>query len=271
MQYNTAMFLKALIYLAFSATALSAQTFLNYPGGMDNKPLSPLKGPVHTVLSTEQRGEKVFSNTAEVYDAKGRMTESLDSNAGIEIHSGTLVRLGGKAAYLYGADERLSRVNQFYSDGTFSGYELYKYDKMGRLIEISLFDAQAKSRGWERYSYATDRKEVEMTWLFVSPGMRLDVPPMRSLLTYDDGNRWTSRTMFLSSKDTVKFQYDLSGNLVKEATSGYGHNYTYKFDKYGNWIERINSYYQDNEPNKAGEWMHEFRVITYYSDSEAQK
>lgn len=256
-----------LIFFILSTAAARAQSFMNFPAGYDNKPEHVLKGPVHTVLTIEQREEYVFGTVVEVYDEKGRVTESLSSNANIEVHSGKLVRLGGKTTYIYNPSGQLSRVNSFGPEGNLWSYNLHKYDDKGRLIEISLFNKDGKSRGWKRYAYSPDKKEVEATWQFVYPPEPPRGNPMRSVLKYDENNRWISRTMFLSDTDTVTFEYDKDGYFAKEKHNGYGHTYTYVFDKHGNWIERIRSYYQLNDSRyDRAEDMHIYRIITYYPD-----
>jgi len=262
-------FTLSLVILAVAAlcNAINAQTFANFPAGYDNKPEQVLKGPIHTVLTIEQREEHVFSTVVDAYDEKGRITESLSSNANIEIHSGKLVRLGVKTTFIYTAAGQLVRSNRFGPEGESWGYDLYKYDDKGRLVEIALFDKEGKSRGWERYAYAPDKREVEATWQFIYSGEPPRGKPMRSILKYDEANRWMSRTVFLSDNDTVTFGYDGQGNFVKEDHNGYGHTYTYEFDKYGNWIERIRAYYQlsDKSYNSPDD-MHAYRVITYYPE-----
>jgi len=257
---------KTLLFLACALVfALHASgQFIDYPAGYDGKPEARLKGPVHTVLTIEQREEHVFATTVETYDEKGRLIESLSSNANTEVHSGQLVRLGGKTTYIFDSSGRAIRRSHFDPEGDLTGYDTKTYDKEGRLIEESLFDKDGKDRGYTRYTYASDKREVELTWLFRFPNTRDS--PMRSILTYDEKGRWTSRKMFLSGNDVVKFEYDGDGNFVKEIHSGFGNTYKYKFDKYGNWIERINSYFQDDGKSESPNWMNEYRIITYYPE-----
>jgi len=234
-----------------SALSAYAQSFLDFPAGVDNIPAEALKGPVHTVLTTEQRDNYIFTLDVVVYDKKGRVTESL---SGDEFHR-------GKATYVYNGSGRLSRVNNFEPEGEFSAYSDYKYDDKGRLIEIKEFDAKGNSTGWDRYSYSTNKKEVEVTWQYPSGGMR-------SVLAYDEKARWISRTTFLGVDDLVKFEYDKDGTFVKEVHNGYGHTFTYKYDSHGNWIERVRAYYVlDNHGLDRSEDMHYYRIITYYSDA----
>ena len=112
--------------LFFLILAFSLQTsaqFVNFPAGMGKIPKSKIKGAVHTVLTTEQRGEYVFSTNVEVYGLKGRLVETMNSNANIEIHSGTLVRLGGRTIYIYDESGKLVKEKNFTPEGECTGYE----------------------------------------------------------------------------------------------------------------------------------------------------
>lgn len=256
-------------FLALVAISASAQ-FGDYPAGYDNKPKDLLKGPVHTVLTIEQRDEHVFSTTVEVYDDKGRFGETLSSNANIEVHSGKLYRLGGKSIYLYDGSGKLSKVNRFNPQGEASGYELYKYDNKGRLIESNIFNSEGKDVGYKKYLFSSDKREVEAVWSFYEPGGKSSVN--KSVLAYDDKGRWISRTMNLGDKEPVTFDYDADGNFVKETNCckyNFWHTYTYKFDKYGNWIEREDTYFQkgkDGGDEARPGWMNVYRIITYYPE-----
>jgi hypothetical protein len=66
----------------------------------------------------------------------------------------------------------------------------------------------------------------------------------------------------------VTFEYDQDGNLEEEAQPTFGYSFKYKFDKYGNWIERIRNYYElkDGLKHDRGENMHTYRIITYYPE-----
>jgi hypothetical protein len=255
--------LRLLLVLAATVSYAHGQApFIDFPAGYSGTPKVPLKGPVRTVLTTEQRDEHVFSTTAEVYDEKGRIVESLSTNANIEVHSQKLVRLGNKMTYIYSATGELTRVNNFFPDGTLSGYDMYKYDDKRRLIEIAISNKDGKTSGWHRYSYHTDKKEVEVSWLFVYPDSANAGSPTRSILKYDEKGRWTSR-LFLG--DTTSFEYDKDGNFVKEAKKTYGHTYKYEFDKYGNWIARVRTYFEEGRPDMPND-MNEYRIITYYPE-----
>lgn len=245
-----------------------SQTFVDFPAGYSNKPSSRLKGPIHTVLTTEQRDEHVFSTTVEVYDEKGRITESLVTNANIEVHSQQLVRLGGKATFIYDSSGKLVRENNLDPEGKLYQYELYRYDDQSRLVEKTIFNAAGVGRGWHRYAYSPEKREVEVSWVFIYGDETNMKEPMRSILKYDKQFRWISRT-FLG--DTITFEYDQDGNFVREhhqsSSGGYGHTYAYKFDKYGNWIERLNTYFEVRNNKSSPNWMNEYRVITYYPEA----
>ena len=155
--------LRLLLFLSLTFPAAAAAQAPDFPIGIDGVPLGKLKGKVHTVLTIEQRGDRVFSTVVEVYDSGGRLVETLSSNANIEIHSQTLVRLGGKSTYVYDAAGRLARRNDFTPEGRYTGYEAYAYDAKGRLTGTLIYDADGKETGKRTYTYFPDRREVLAT------------------------------------------------------------------------------------------------------------
>ena len=140
-----------LLVVGISSVSALAQ-FTDFPTGIDGVPQAKLKGPVHIVLTIEQRGEHVFSTVVEVYDPKGRLIESMSSNAGIEIHSGTMVRLGGKTIYAYDSQGRLDKELSFTPEGEYTGYEVYLYDSQNRLTGTTIYDAAGKETGKRTYT-----------------------------------------------------------------------------------------------------------------------
>jgi hypothetical protein len=266
------MFKSCLLLLLLGAVSIpvSAQ-FTDFPIGFDGVPEAKLKGPVHTVLTIEQRQERIFSTVVEVYDLKGRLIEAMSSNAGIEIHSGKMVRLGGKAIYTYDSQDRLAKVLSFTPEGESTGYEIFSYDSQNRLTGTTIYDSAGKETGKHTYTYFPDKREVVATWDFYIEGRVL--PPMKNLLSYNERGQWTKRSEFGRTDkpgDAITFEYDKDGNFIKASKCceyTYAHSYTYKFDNHGNWIEQQNIYSQaDRQPDP--EWMRKYRVITYYSDGE---
>jgi len=243
----------------------------DFPIGFSGVPQAKLKGPVRSVLTIEQRGEDVFSTVVETYDQKGKLIETFSSNAGIEIHSGTMVRLGGKTTYTYDSQERLVKAINFTIEGEYTGYEIYLYDPQNRLIGTTIHDEAGKETGKRTYSYFPEKREVVATWNFYYEG-RIP-PPEKNLLSYNETGQWTKRTEFASSGKPdafITFEYDSNGNFIKATKCceyDYSHSFSYKFDNHGNWIEQQNIYTQPGAKPDP-EWMRKYRVITYYTDSE---
>jgi hypothetical protein len=207
-----------LLLLSIVPISVQAQ-FSDFPIGFSGVPQAKLKGPIHTVLTIEQRGEHVFSTVVEVYDLKGRLIETMSSNAGIEIHSGTMVRLGGKTIFIYDSQGKLAREITFTPEGEYTGYELYTYDSTNRLIGTTIYDAAGKETGRRTFTYFSDKREVVVTWNFYYEG-RIP-PPMKNLLSYNDKGQWTKRTEFDSHGNpdgVITFDYDQNGNFVKAST-----------------------------------------------------
>ena len=188
----------------------------DFPIGFDGVPRAKLKGPVRSVLTIEQRDEHVFSTVVETYDQQGKLIETFSSNANIEIHSGSMVRLGDKTIYTYDSQGRLAKEISFTPEGDYTGYEVYLYDPQNRLIGTTIHAAAGKETGKTTYTYFPEKREVLATWNFYYEG-RIP-PPNKNLLSYNENGQWTKRTEFGSSEKPdriVTFDYDPNGNFIK--------------------------------------------------------
>ena len=94
------------------------------------------------------------------------------------------------------------------------------------------------------------------------------------MLTYNEKNQWVKRISFDedgNQKDVMTYEYNDKGHLLKATTCckyNYHYTYQYKYDKYGNWIEKVEIYSQTNKNGDQidRESMRFYRIITYYSD-----
>jgi hypothetical protein len=267
--------LGSLLFIVALASVGSSAQISDFPIGISGIPRDKLKGPVHTVLTIEQREEWVYSTTVDTYDSSGRLLETLSSNANIEVHSRTLVRLGGKTIYIHDTQGKLAKRKNFSPEGRYTGYETYIYDSQNRLIETRLYNPSDKETGKRTYTYFPERHEVLATWNFYYDGR---IPrPNKNLLTYDEKNQWIKRAEFDVNGNPgalITFAYDADGHFISETTCcdyKFAHRYTYEYDSFGNWIERRNTYVQPNPDGTEKldpEWMRTYRVITYFSDRE---
>jgi hypothetical protein len=232
---------------------------------------------VHTVLTIRQRGDKVFGTTVEVYDLNGKLTESLSNNAGIEIHSGSMVRMGGKSTFAYDERGNLVRQNQFAPDGQYAGSETYVYDGQNRLIENIIYFRDGKEFERKSYKYLPGKLELEMTrTIDFGKGEK---HAAKYLVAFNDKGQRTKWTEYDSkgalNPDFISFEYDAEGNVAKEehcCKYNYSYRYSYKLDKHGNWIEQQTTYVQPDDRDRTNpDWMHTYRIITYYSDSQTKQ
>ena len=249
-----------LLLISVVSMQVSAQ-WTDFPAGYSSIPKTAFKGAVHSILTIKQRGEYVFETDVEVYDKNGRLTETLNSNANIEVHSQSLVRLGGKEVFSYDSSGRLEKSKYFTSEGKYSGYTTYIYDSNNLLTEEVSYGVSGKESFKTTYTYSLDKQQVEVKW-----------QTEKILLAYNAKNQWIKRTR--SGDSAIDFEYDNDGNLIKESHGSYWHSYTYKFDKEGNWIEQENTYSQygkDGKEEVSPGWMNTYRIITYYSDSDSKQ
>jgi hypothetical protein len=261
---------------------LSFVLFLQVSAQIEEIPWRPnstqpgkLKGAVHTVLTIEQRYEKVFSTVIEVYDMGGRLIETTSSNSSIEIHSGKLIRLGGKSVFSYDASGKLIKAKHFSPEGEHTGHTAYVYDSKNRLTEETGYSSGGKVRNKTTYTSLPERRAVEVTWQVFYED-RTSQPVKKLVFQNDKGQFIKLLEQGSPANDTVTFEYDLRGYLEEElhcCKYNYSHRFTYKFDKQGNWIERENTYVQLDDKGKeviSPGWMSAFRVITYYADHETK-
>lgn len=264
-----------LLFLLVSVFSLKGLAqIIEYPWRPLSVPSAKLKGAVHTVLTIEQRGDRVFGTTVEVYDLKSKLIERMSSNAGIEIHSGLLFRGGGKSIFSYDASGKLIKKKYFEPAGNLFSYTSYIYDSKNRLIAEIEYDTKHKIRNKTSYAHFPEKRAVEITWQVDDQGSLNE--GVKTLVFYNDKGQFIKRTELTSKvRDSVSFEYDEKGNFIKEVYCcefNYSHRYSYEFDKQGNWVERENTSVQLDENGKeelTPGWMNEFRVITYYSDSKA--
>lgn len=249
----------------------------DFPVPFAGKSATKLIGPVHTVLTIQQRGDKVFGTTVEVYDLNGKQIERLSNHAGIEIHSGSMFRMGGKSTFAYDPKGNLIKENHFTAEGQPASYENYLYDSENRVIEKILFSLNGKEFERKSYKYFPQKFELEMTRkVDYDKGAK---PPGKYLIGFNQKGQATRWIDYDSngalSKDYISFEYDSNGNVAKEehcCKYNYSYSYSYKLDKHGNWIEQQTTYAQPDDTNRTNpDWMYTYRIITYYTDSQTKQ
>lgn len=246
-----------LLFLAFSIQ-LFAQ-WIDIPVGIGSIPQAKLKGAVHTVLTVEQSENDVLSTIVEIFDRKGRRIEQLYHKAAVEIHSGKMGALSYKSTFSYDSSNRLVKAKHFTPQGKYFGYESFIYDSKNNLIEEVRFDVNNKESRKFTYTYSPQNREVEVN----GEGSKI-------LLVYNEKYQWTKRTYV----NTSNFEYDDTGNVVKELNGNYAYIFSYLSDEQGNWTERETIAKRFDKTGKE-EWNHSqyrntYRTFTYYSDDKCK-
>ena len=140
-------------------------------------------------------------------------------------------------SYIYKNDDKGRMIEETWikKDKSFGSKYTYEYDKLGKLIKMCQYTtSETQVDNCTSYKYDKLGQIVEMEIYSNNALSR------RSVITYDDkGN-----------EKEIKY-YDGKGVFLEERA------YEYKFDKHGNWIERIE--YINQFPKSFLE-----REITYY-------
>ena len=220
---------------------------------------------IDTVLFGYDNNYNVISINSKTYYCESHHSESLvthfkynDSGKKIEESEyksdGSLIR-----KYIYKYDDKGNRIeiSQYKSDGSLRGKYICKYDDKGNEIERSWYKSDG-SLDWKcicRYDYKGN--EVERSWY--KPDGSLD---WTCVYKYDDkgnkieeseykpdgSNEWKDIYKYddkENNEEKNRYKYDESfkkggkynshGDITEDESNGY----EYKYDKQGNWIEKI--------------------------------
>lgn len=267
--------MRKIFIILFFALQINAQS-VDFPADMVGKyaqPESATFGNIRTILTSSYRNGNLLGDIiVEIFDSNQRRIEKITHSADIEIHSEKMVNLSFKTYYFYqDVGNKLSEIRSFKHDGSFTAKSIFSYDTKGRLQEELVYPKNNKLTDKVTYSYNEEKKEI----IVISIGYYENhTVTDKTVLQYNEKNQWTKRIAydkFGNIKDIVTFEYDKNDFLVKETTCcryNFFHTYEYKFDKKGNWIERVEFYSQKDKEGKwvASESLRTYRVITYYNE-----
>ena len=144
--------------------------------------------------------------------------------------------LFGKSTYKYDEKGNEIECNSYDSDGSLRTKSTYNYDEKGNMIEDK----------WN--SYDSDSSFTKATYKYDEKGKRIECN------SYDsDGSLSLKATFNYDEKGNIIEinAYDSDGSLFSKST------YKYKFDKTGNWIEKVEI--RNDKPTLLKE-----RVVEYY-------
>ena len=226
-----------------------------------------LSGRVRSVLTVEVSDAGGYVRTssiiAKTYDVRGAAVDSSYNEANIEFHSRTLGRLGYSTVYLYDKKGRLVVIREYSPDGTLAYKRLLNYNVQGRPNQWSHYAGESKLIATEVYLYDHEKRTTTVSR-----------DKSKTVFFYNEKGWWTKRMVYLadgSIEDHTTFEHDDKGNVTKETKYDkqgnylYANLFTYKFDKFGNWIEKETTYTQlgDDQIPRSRTVM--YRMITYFT------
>ena len=252
--------LTIILFLVFSVNAQNIDIPISLHG-YSSKPEFRLVGNVNAVITTSYRNGILLGDIiVERFDSKQRKAEKMSVDIGKTVESENIVNLSYKQYFTYNeTSEKLIEIRSFTSEGIPTAKVKFVYSNKGELTDK------------DEYSLDAERKEVTI----ISTDYYDDrVLTDKYTLQYNDKNQWIKRTTYNKDdtiKNSVTFEYDKQGLLAKKINCceyNFYHTYEYKFDKKGNWIEQIETYYQENEARKwiGLESMRTYRTITYNNE-----
>lgn len=205
-----------------------------------------------------QEGEIVSQQISYKYDEQGRITEQRVS----ERSSGTYRRY----TFLYDAEGRLLRRNQFDDTGNFSGANIY-YDRQGRKEEERWYNSESHSSGRTVFTYdafgniieesiyqgSFEAREQELSVVKGAVTQRLEYHSINEFLRFQSKHTFdengikltTTETQFDSNGQTTQFRHRIftpEGQILEEVIDNNTTKYIY--DEQCNWITRET--YKDN-------------------------
>jgi hypothetical protein len=267
----------ALLLIAFLPSTVAAQR-TEFPADICCNLVEPpyaVFGPVRSVLTVDRNASETFNTSVETYDQKGRRLELLEHSAGSppEAPPGKLIRNDLKIIYAY--DRRGKLIHKNYYDEQGSQYETqeFSHDTKGRLSKETDHTVDASHVGGRPLTKRIYRYEPEqqtITVLTVDSRNESRPPQVsKSVFSFNEAERSITETFYSdgSLERTKVSVFDDKGNLIKSTRSEANGSwdatylYTYKFDRFGNWIER------EKRVGPRGDLqMTTFRVISYYDD-----
>lgn len=262
--------LKLVLFLIALPVFVLAQTY-EFPNdliGFNKIPEVEKRQGIRSIIYTKQRGEYVFDTKAELFDASGRKIEELSQSASIEIHSGQLVRLGGKKIYVYDSRRKLGKIIGYDIEGTKSYTEIFNYDEKGLLTGTATYDWKGEKYNETKYTRNANNRNIEVVWILFTNKRAVND---NFTLSFNEKNQCIKRVEHDNvSVDTNLFEFNEKGYVSKLTKNGYGFIYAYKYDKKGNWIERQTAYFEEERDIKDEPHMSEYRVISYYEDEKKE-
>lgn len=154
--------------------------------------------------------EVLQERTIYKYDAQGNRVDEIDYTPKGEVNK--------RVTYLY--DEQGKEIEKaFYNqDNELTGKQIYLYDKNDNLTETELYNAKGTSVERKTiYQDGNPIKEIYYLNLFVSQALRT------TYYKYNDRGDLIKKSVELTNNDPVAPQS----------------SYEYKYDKHGNWINKI--------------------------------
>lgn len=197
----------------------------NYPSFVED-----VNGNIIELKERESKRRQCYK-----YDENGNITEVIQYSCQDSLMLKTIYKYDGKS--------NMEELRNYNTNGNLSYMYKYKYNNDKQLTEEILIDANGKELSKTKYFYD---KKGNNTELLDSN----DTQSQKLFFEYDANNNKTKEILINEKNEKIvryTYKYDNKGNMIElneyysDGTKRFSLIYENTYDKYGNWIKRIES------------------------------
>ena len=179
-----------------------------------------------------------------LFNLQGKIIEVVE-------YRGDKTKIDRKFLYKYDSNDNLVIIDRYFGSGRLYSKEKYKYNNNGKLTKISFFNSSGNLEALTNYKYDSKGNRIEeILERLRSPG---ENKPRTYKYNYDSSGNRIEETYHYSGNlgNKTIYKYDRDGNMIEETMYDYSNDkektYKFKYDKYGNKIEKIKVYSNESQ------------------------